>query len=145
MTEFQHFPTIHPYPPSLEQLNSISREGSSCHLHVEYLLLSFCILVEMYRVKHDHFCSQIDRNFTFQLLMYGVAAGWPFIAHGTSIPARACPMVGSAGSTWLGCSHDRAAYFRFQSIIFHFRSNIGGSLDRCASRALPPTHLTYIM
>ena len=76
--------------------------------------------------------------------MRGVAAGWASIAHGISSPARARPMVRSAGVTRLGCGHEGGKYFHFQSIIFDFSANGAGCLDRCASCALlhrPSAHI----
>jgi hypothetical protein len=106
---------------------------------------SICMLMDMERAKPGHFRPQIDQNFTFHLLMRGDTAGQASTAHGTSTLARACPMVGAAGSTWLGCGREGQEYFHFQSIICHSRSDSAGSQDTRALCALPPTHHTIIM
>jgi len=74
-------------------------------------------------LKYGHFRSQIDRNFNVLLLVRAVVTIWAAIAHVTNTIARACLMVGSAGSTRLGCSRKRGEYFQSQSINFRFSTN----------------------
>jgi hypothetical protein len=62
------------------------------------------------QIKVGYFQSKIDRNFTFRLLMHGVTASQPSILYGTSTPAHACLMMGSTGSTRLGCGRKGGEY-----------------------------------
>ena len=114
------------------------------HLRKIIVKLSIFISLQGVTPKHCHFQSKIDRNFTLSSLMHGVADGWASTLYVTSIPARTCPMVGSAGHILLGWGQEGQEYIRFQSIISYFRSNSAGSQGSCASCALLPTHPTHI-
>jgi hypothetical protein len=116
-----------------------------CYYSHRWEAVGLNTLIVQVMLQQGHFRSKIDRNFTFRILMNGVAACWAPIAHGTSTPARACPMVGSTGCAWLGCGLEGHLYFRSQSIIIYFHSNSVGSLHMCASCAVPLTHPTHIM
>jgi hypothetical protein len=52
--------------------------------------------------RNQPFGPKTDRNFIFPVLMQGVAVGWASTLYGTSTLALSCPLVWSAGSTWLG-------------------------------------------
>jgi hypothetical protein len=144
-SNFEPATLMRTYAHSPALANSISRESQYWCAMPGYLLLSFRILHEIHRMNHHHFRLRIDRIFTFRVFTRGVAAGWASSLYGTSAPARACRMVGSAGCTWLDYGHEGQEYFQSQPIMFHFRGNSAGSLDACASHALASTHPIHIM
>jgi hypothetical protein len=51
------------------------------------------IAEELEMLQNGNFPSSIDRNFTFLLLMHGVAVGWVSTLYGMSTLALACLLV----------------------------------------------------
>lgn len=74
-------------------------------------------------LKTSHFKSQNGPNFTFPILMHGVAVSWTCTLYGTSTLALACLLVWSSGSTWLGLRPEGGKYFHFQAINSSFSTN----------------------
>lgn len=116
--------------------------GYLCEVVLEW---SISVFLEVAMLEPSHFPSKIDRNSTFHRLMRRITTGWAPTRYVTSTPARACPMVGSAGCAQLGWGQEGQEYIHSQSINFHFCSNNARSLDSCAPCALSPTHPIHMI